>query len=356
MKTLAVLESHIAPPGFMETAASLCAARGVACRALACRSGRDVARQAHQADAAVCFFSPIDAGVLSSLPRLKMIVRAGIGVDTINLADCTRHGVLVCNVPDYGVEEVAVHTLALILALERKIVPYTFAVREGVWDQELGPEMRRVSERNLGLLGFGRTARKLADLAGPLGYALFASDPYVSEVECEAAGVRKCGPEDLFAQSDVLAVMAPATRETRHIVNDKTLASAKAGLLLVNTSRGSLADTGAVLRALQRGTLGGAALDVLEEEPPGDAFSALTGQDNLILTPHVAYRSQESLAALNSMSVRIALDYLCDGTIRNLINTDASGTAAPCQPAAPRVKMNDVQRTDAGRQCPADHQ
>ena len=323
MKTLAVLESHIAPSGFMETAASLCAARGVVCRALTCKSREDIALQAHQADAAVCFFSPIDAGVLSSLPRLNMIVRAGIGVDTINLADCTRHGVLVCNVPDYGVEEVAVHTLALILALERKIVPYTLAVREGVWDQELGPEMRRVSERSLGLLGFGRTARKLAGLARPLGFALFASDPYVSETECAAAGVRKCDQEALFAQSDVLVVMAPATQETHRVVNDKTLASAKDGLLLVNTSRGSLVDTGAVLGALRNGKLGGAALDVLEEEPPGDAFNTLTVKDNLILTPHVAYRSQESLAALNTMSVQIALDYLCDGTIRNLINTDA---------------------------------
>ncbi len=320
MKRLALLDAHLAPDGFLACAETMCREANVSFRVLECRTANEIVVGARDCDAALCCFAPVDAAILSRLPKLKMVVRVGIGVDNFNLDDFTRCGVFACNTPDYGVEEVAVHSLALMLALERNIVPHARATRRGEWGRGVGREMRRLSRRTLGLIGFGRIARKLARLAAPLGYSMVAFDPYVSAAECAGENVRKVESEELFRRADIIVVLAPATEETRHIVNAKRLGLARDGLLLVNTSRGSLVETEAVLDALCSGKLHGAALDVLEEEPPSGAGKELVRHDAVIVTPHIAYRSAESLAALNSMSVQTALDYLCDNTIRNLVN------------------------------------
>jgi D-3-phosphoglycerate dehydrogenase len=323
VKRLAILDAHVAPDNFLDCAEAMCREANVSLKVLECRTADAVVAGAHDCDAALCCFVPVDASVLSRLPKLRMVVRVGIGVDNFNLDDFTRCGVFACNTPDYGIEEVAVHSLALMLALERNIVRYARATRQGAWAQGVGREMRRLSHRTLGLIGFGRIARKLATLAAPLGYSLVAFDPYVCAAECAGANAHKVEIEELFRRADIIVVLAPATGETRHIVNANHLGLARDGLLLVNTSRGSLVDTGAVAEALRCGKLHGAALDVLEEEPPSARSLELLEHDAVILTPHIAYRSQESLAALNRLSVQTALDYLCGNTIRNLVNKAA---------------------------------
>lgn len=326
MKKVAVFDAQLAPDGFLQCVTSMCREAGVLCEILECHTAEDIVDGARDCDAALCFFAPVDSEILSRLPRLKMVVRVGIGVDNLNLDDFTRHGVYACNTPDYGIEEVAVHSLALVLALERNLVAYARATRQGFWEQNVGREMRRLSQRTLGLIGFGRIARKLASLAFPLGYAVMTCDPYVSEAECKRENVIKGTIEELFSQSDAIVVLAPATEETHHIVNDAHLALAKDGLLLVNTSRGSLVDTEAVVRALRENKLHGVALDVLEEEPPGPQHKPLLENDAVIVTPHIAYRSEESLMALNRMSVQTALDYLCESKINNLVNTSVTNS------------------------------
>ena len=321
MKQLAVLDAQLAPDNFIQCFEAMCGEAGVVGTVLECRTDEDIAEGARDCDAAMCFFAPMNGSVLSRLPQLKLVVRVGIGVDNLNLDDFTRHGVLVCNTPGYGIEEVAVHSLALVLALERNLMRFSRAVKQGQWSQDCGREMRRISQRALGLIGFGHIARRLAFFAAPLGYALLAYDPYVSDAQCEQEGVRKVGIETLFLQSDVIVALAPATEETRHIVNEAHLGLAKDGLLLVNASRGSLVDTSAVLTALQCGKVQGVGLDVLETEPPDERCAELLRHEAVIVTPHVAYRSAESLQALNRISVQTALDYLCHNTVTHLVNT-----------------------------------
>ncbi len=251
-----------------------------------------------------------------------MVVRHGIGHDVLDLADHTRNGVVACNVPDYGVEEVAVHTLSLLLALERKVVFYDRMIRDGVWNESLGYEMRRLSLRTLGFIGFGRIARTLARYATALGYSAIAFDPYLADELFVAAGARKASRDEVFAQADVLAVMAPITDETRGIVNDATLALAKDGVFIVNTARGALVDTAALERALASGKVAGAALDVLEEEPPAAMTKALMRHDNVIITPHIAYRSTESFNALKRMCGETAIRFLKGGAPANVLNPD----------------------------------
>ncbi len=321
MKRLAVLDAQSAPCRFLETFQSMCVDAGVEPVALECRSAEEIAAGADGCAAAICFFVNVGKEALRHLSGLEMVVRAGIGVDNFVLDDFTEHGVLACNTPDYGIEEVAVHALALLLALERNLVNFGRSTRQGDWDQTHGRELHRVSHKTLGLIGFGRTARKLCELASPLGYRILVYDPHVTAEVCRKLSVRKVGLDELFFRADAISVMAPATPETEHIVNADRLALSRDGLLLVNTSRGSLVSTEAVMEALDSGKLHGVALDVLEEEPPAAACRKLLAHDAVIATPHIAYRSVESIQALIRMSVQTALDYLCLGKVNNLINT-----------------------------------
>ena len=308
---------------------AICNAKGVMFEALYCNSVPEMIEKAQDADACMLTDRKIDGSFLEQLPRMKMFVRCGIGVDNLNLADFTRYGIYACNVPDYGVEEVAVHTIALILALERKIPLYSKDIHNGGWNEELGYPMHRISTRTLGILGFGRIARKMAGFAKALGYRLIAHDPFLPDALFEEFNVVKVDMNTLLRESDVLAVMAPSTKETYHIINDESLANIKNGALLVTTSRGSLVDIPALSRALDSGKLNAAALDVLEEEPPKEQAKNILNRDNVILTPHTAYRTVESLEAMRTMAAETAVDFLTEGKLRNVVNPDVIGKAKP---------------------------
>ncbi|SBW02880.1 putative Dehydrogenase [uncultured Alphaproteobacteria bacterium] len=320
MPKIVVLDSHQYPDGAYAELAALCAENGVDFAALDCRSSDDIVAKAADAEVLIDIFLPIDHAVLSRLPRCRMVVRHGIGVDVLTLDDFTRDGVVACNVPDYGVEEVAVHALSLLLALERKVAFYDRQVRAGTWNESLGYEMRRLSLRTLGFVGFGRIARTVASYARAIGYALVAFDPYLPAARFAASEARQASLDEVLAAADALMVMAPMTAETRGIINDRTLAQAKDGLLLINTARGPLVETAALDRALASGKVAGAALDVLEEEPPAEKTHSLLRHDNVIVTPHVAYRSRESFAALKLMCGEIGIDFLKGRPPRNVVN------------------------------------
>lgn len=242
------------------------------------------------ADALLNTYMPLDAAALSRLGRCKVIARYGIGVDNIDLAAARAAGITVTNVPDYCVEEVAAHTIALILALVRRVPQGDAVVRAGGWGVgDLG-ELRRPSTLTIGLLGYGKIGQRVAGFARALGARVIVSDPYL---EPAAVSVPLLAVEDLFAQADVLTVHCPLTAETRGLVNAGRIAAMKRGSFLVNTSRGPVVVLKDVYDALRSGQLAGAGLDVFDQEPP--AADVLRAVPNLLATPHSAFYSVDAV-------------------------------------------------------------
>jgi D-3-phosphoglycerate dehydrogenase len=250
----------------------------------------EVLEIARDADAILNTYLPFDADAIERLERCKIIARYGIGVDNIDLDAARRKGIVVTNVPDYCVEEVATHTLALILAVARKVVTADRLVRDGEWTIEPLRPLRRLSELTVGLLGYGKIARRVAAALETLGAEMVVYDPYVQP-----------GPDtprlvdlgELLSSADILSIHAPLTPETRGMIDREALAKMKPGSYLVNTSRGPLVVLEDLLEALREGRLAGAALDVFENEPVNPAVIA--DVPNLIATPHMAYYSEEAL-------------------------------------------------------------
>ena len=238
-------------------------------------------------------FEPVTADDIARLPSLRVIATPSVGVDHVDVAAATKRGVWVCNVPDYCVEEMADHALALLLALVRGIVELDRAVRDGRWDHEAAGPLRRIADVRLGVIGFGRIGRALAARALALGMEITAHDPLVSDEELQAAGVRPASLDELLASSDAVSVHAPLTSETRGLIGARELARLPKGALFVNASRAGLVDTNALLRALESGRLGGAALDVLDVEPP-NAEAPAPVVPRLVVNPHAGWYSERA--------------------------------------------------------------
>jgi D-3-phosphoglycerate dehydrogenase len=320
MFKVALIDSQFSKKGGFSEIQKLCEARGGELKVLQCTSDEEIVAQAADAEALLVVYSKVGHELLAQLPKCRVAVRLGIGVDNYDLEAFTRHGVVAVNVPDYGVEEVAAHALGLILAAERKIVYFDRQVRRGVWDDGEGYTMRRLSQRTLGFLGFGRIARKLAECCAPLGYRMIAFDPMLPREIFESLNVQPVSQDNLFRQCDTLALMAPLTAQTRHIVNDESLALAKDGLRIINTARGELIDTEALIRALDSGKVVAAGLDVLEGEPLQDSEHPLLQFDQVFVTPHTAYQTLESIAALRQMAMTTAMDFLEGKPPYNVVN------------------------------------
>ena len=263
-----------------------------------CTTPQDVIEAGRAVDAIISQYAPVTAEVIGALPsRCKAVARYGIGVDTIDVAAATARGIAIVNVPSYCESQVSDHVLALLLAWERRIPHYAEEIRSGTWDWKTGRPIHRIHGLVLGLLGFGKIARVLAHKASALGLEIVAHDPYVPAAEIEAEGVGPVGREELFSQSDFLSLHVPLTRETRHTVDEASLASMKPTACLINASRGAVVDEAALVSALQSGTLAGACLDVVENETPSPD-SPLLRLPQVLLTPHVAWYSEESQAEL----------------------------------------------------------
>lgn len=235
-------------------------------------------------------YLPIGPDILELLPRCRIIARYGIGVDNIDVAAAARAGITVTNVPDYGVEEVSAHTLAMILAVLRRLPAADRKIRDGSWGLDGLRPIRRISELVFGLVGFGRIGQRVAAAIRGLGGRVVVYDPYMTP--------GRGGPEfmtldGLVRSSDVVSLHAPLTAETRGLFDAERLALMPAGSTLVNTSRGGLVVLDAVLDSLRSGHLAAAALDVFEQEPVDP--SQLQGVPNLLVTPHMAYYSEQSI-------------------------------------------------------------
>jgi D-3-phosphoglycerate dehydrogenase / 2-oxoglutarate reductase len=258
-----------------------------------CRSADEVIAVGSGAIALLAQYAPITAAVMDALPTVRTVGRYGVSLDNIELPAAAARGIRVVNVPDYCIDEVADHAIGLLLALTRGIVAQDRAIHAGTWDFHTGGELRRARGRQLGIIGLGRIGSATARRAQAFGFQVVATDPARPVVD----GVPLLALDELLATSDIVSLHAPLDPSTRHMLDAAALARMRPGALLVNTSRGGLVDQGALVEALRSGHLGGAALDVLEREPilPTDPLLTL---GNVILTPHAAFYSRESLVEM----------------------------------------------------------
>jgi D-3-phosphoglycerate dehydrogenase / 2-oxoglutarate reductase len=269
-----------------------------------CPTEDELLEHGRDAAAILTLDEPVTARVIAGLPECRVIARFGIGVDKVDLEAATAAGIFVTNVPDYCVDEASDHALALLLAVSRRIVALDHAVREGLWDTAAvaGP-VRRLRGRRLGVVGFGRLGRRLAEKAAALGLEICVHDPFVDAAAIEAAGARAVGLAELLATSDIVSLHVPLVLETRHLLDRDRIASMPPGALLVNTSRGGLVDEDALVDALRDGRLGGAGLDVFETEPP-PLDHPLLALPNVVVTSHSSHYSLESSAEMLEKAFR----------------------------------------------------
>lgn len=269
------------------------AAAGISVHQAACRTEDDVLAAGTGAAALLVQYAPVSARVLAGLPSIQVVGRYGAGLDPIDLSAAAARGVEVVCVPDYAIHEVADHAIALTLALCRRVVAYSNAVRAGRWDLRAGGSMHRLSTLRFGVVGLGRIGQAVARKAAALGFDVVGYDP----IEPPDAGVALLGLEELLAASDIVSLHVPLSGRTRHLIDAARLALMRPSAVLVNTSRGGVVDQAALGAAIASGRLAGAALDVLDSEPPSPA-DPLVLSDRVIITPHVAFYSEESLAEL----------------------------------------------------------
>lgn len=254
-------------------------------------------------------YAPMPAEVIERLGRCRAIAGYGVGLDTIDLDAAEARQIRVSAVPDYCVEEVALHAIALLLAAHRRVVRGSRLVRNGSWGALAAGPVHRLEGRLLGLVGCGRISRSVAAKARGLGLRVAAHDPYVADEDWPDGIERYADLGELAAAADFLSVHAPLTDETRHLVDDELLRRMPAHAVLVNTARGPLVDTEALNRALTEGRIGGAALDVLESEPPPPGLPLLR-PDDVIVTAHQAFYSEEALRELQRKAAQNLLEAL----------------------------------------------
>ena len=264
------------------------------------------------ADAIVTSILKFPREIIGQLDEsVKCIVRTAMGYEIVDVAAASERGIYVCNVPDYAMQEVAMHQVALIMALCRKLKIYDQFVHSGEWTRQSmvpGYECRRISTLTVGLLGLGRIARNVAKAMLSMGAAVCTYDPYLSRETVEALGVKYCATkDDLLVQSDVISANIPLTDESYHIINADAISKMKDSVIVVNTGRGGLVDTDALVAGLQSGKIKAAGLDVYEVEPFRDMDHPLMKMDNVILTNHVAYQSTESFEELQYKSALYAM-------------------------------------------------
>ena len=259
----------------------------------------------------------VTSAVLERAPKLRVVGRAGVGVDNVDLDAATRRGVLVMNTPGGNAPSVAEHTLALMLSLARKIPALNAAMHAGRWEKSKG-QGTELRGKTLGLIGLGRVGAEVARRARSLEMRVLACDPFLTENAAREAGVILVPLDQLLAESDFLSLHTALVPETERMINAANLAKTKRGAYLVNTARGELVDEAALAEALRSGQLAGAGLDVFAVEPPKD--SPLVGLANLIATPHVAGSTAEAQEEVGTLIAQQVRDFLADGVVRNAVN------------------------------------
>jgi D-3-phosphoglycerate dehydrogenase / 2-oxoglutarate reductase len=307
---------------FEDVDLELAALEPLGCKLEALKAGRDQALRdlVADADAVITQFAPVDAAVISAMTKCRVIVRYGIGVDNVDLAAAAAKNIPVCNIPDYCIDEVADHTLALILATTRRIVPSDGLIKSGQWKLPVPlTALHALKYMTVGLVAFGRIGREVAARLRPFKCRILVVDPAVPDAVVRESGCEPATLDDALAQCDLLSLHCPSTDETRHMIHSKTIASMKRGAILINTSRGTLVDTAALVAALQSGQLGAAALDVTDPEPinPDNPLLKLA---NVVITPHDASATPQAVTRLRKEAAAIAAKALRGEKLPNIVN------------------------------------
>lgn len=294
-----------------------------------CKTEDELIELCAEADGVITQFARVNAKVIAAMKRARVIVRYGIGVDNVALEAAREHGIPVCNIPEYCLNEVADHTLAFILASTRQIVPHTAHLRAGKWGMATPlAGMKSLRDLTVGVIGFGRIGREVVQRLLPFKCAVLVFDPVVAPAEIEKAGAKAASFENILQTADVLTLHCPSTPGTRKLMNRDTIGKLKPGAILVNAGRGDLVDEAAVVEALGSGQLGAAALDVFEQEPIA-ADNPLLKAPNLILAPHIASVSSAAVRTLRETAAHLVVKALRGETLPNIVNGVAS-----CPPRA----------------------
>ena len=281
---------------------------------------RDILRETEFADAVMVHFDQIDKDVISNLKNCRIIARSAVGYDNIDLDAASAAKIPVTNVPDYCVEEVSNHTLMMILNSAKKFNQLEANVKKGLWgDFAIAKPIHAVRGQTLGLLGCGRIARCLAVKAQVFGIKVIAYDPYIKPEAVKDFGVTLVSREELLAQSDFISMHLLLNEDTRKSINADFFKKMKNSAIFVNTARGGLVDEDALIEALRTGEIAGAALDVLTEEGI-DKDAPLQKFDNVIITPHAAWYSEQAFYTLLTSAAQEVVRALHGEPVKNQVN------------------------------------
>lgn len=284
----------------------------------------EVVEAAKDADAIGLIYHQMTPELLDRLPKCKVLVRYGIGYDSINVEAASERGIVVCNLPDYCQVDVATHTIALLLDTCRKITCLDRHVRTGGWDGTAGYKIHRIENLVIGLFGFGSIARTMVKLLAGFNPTIIAYDPYAPDSLFEEFGVKRVTMDELWAQSDVISVHTPLTPETKFAINKDTIAKMKDGVIILNTARGPIIKLDDLLEGLKSGKVVAAGLDVVETEPIKDPNAELYKYDTLIVNPHSAFNSVEAEYDQHAKVAQSAIDVVVKKIIPyNAVNKKA---------------------------------
>lgn len=264
----------------------------------------DIIKQCYDANALILQYATISDDVLSNLKNLKGVVRYGVGVNTIDIESATKNNVAICNVPDYGTNEVADHALSLIMALARKLPLLVNNTKNGIWAYEKAIPIYRLQEQTAGIIGLGRIGLSLAKKLHSIGLKVIGFDPLVKQEDLPDF-IKCVNFEKLLTQSDIISLNLPLIKQTQNLISYNQLSIMKKNCYLVNTARGGIVNEGALYQALLNKTIAGAALDVFDHEPPKDR--KLLELDNFIATPHAAWYSEQSQKDLKRKAAQEAI-------------------------------------------------
>ena len=282
---------------------------------------KDLIRACREADGLLNQYALLTRRVLENLPKCRVIARYGVGVDSVDLKAATDFGIIIANVPDYCIDEVANQTISMILTLIRKTAFFDRKVKSGQWDFHLGIPIYRTRGKTMGLIGCGKIGLEVAKRISAFGVRVIAFDPYIEKAH---EGIELKDLDTVLKESDFISVHCPLNESTRHLIGDEAFKKIEKKPILINTSRGPIIDEKALIQALKEGIISGAGLDVLEKEPP-DPQNPLLKMDNVILSPHVSFYSVESISELKRRTAENVSAVLLGKWPKSVVNREVVG-------------------------------
>lgn len=284
----------------------------------------DVIRVAKDCDALIMQYANLSRRVIENLDKCQIISKYAIGLDRIDIEAATERGICVANVPNYCIDEVSTHTLALMLALSRKIMLHDQNVKNGIWDYKLGKKIYNLRGQTLGLVSFGRIGRHVMEKIKPFGMNVLVFDPFVPAEAVEEAGGKSVDLDELIRSSDIVSIHAPLVDSTKHMFNKEIFKAMKNTAILLNMGRGPIIKEEDLIWALENKEIAAAGLDVTDPEPI-EAGNPMLHMNNVIITPHAAYYSEDSQATLQTLTAESVAQVLSGYYPKNLVNKAVKG-------------------------------